>query len=100
MREELRSLVAGSVEGLEPAAVTLVVSEVVSTVPPRPGSPVRSSLRAALLGGLVLVLGGAAACGLFWVRRRRTRRSAAAPPPTSLALRPLVQAPLARREAG
>jgi|RhiMethySRZTD1v2_1073278.scaffolds.fasta_scaffold108260_3 type III secretion protein J len=100
MREELRSLVAGSVEGLEPAAVTLVVSEVVSTVPPRPGSPVRSSWRAALLGGLVLVLGGAAACGLFWVRRRRTRRSAAAPPPTSLALRPLVQAPLARREAG
>jgi type III secretion protein J len=100
MREELRSLVAGSVEGLEPAAVTLVVSELVSTVPPRAGAPVRSSWAPALLGGLTLVLGGAAACGFLWVRRRRNRRSAAAPPSTSLALRPLVQAPLARREAG
>jgi type III secretion protein J len=100
MRDELRALVAGSVEGLDPSAVTLVVSEVVSTVPPRPGAPVRSGWAPALLGGLVLVLGGATACGLLWVRRRRNSESAAAPPPTSLALRPVVQAPLTRRKAG
>src|SRR5262249_29180791 len=86
MRDELRALVAGSVEGLEPAAVTLVVSEVVSTVPPRPGAPVRPGWAPALLGGLVLMLGSAAACGLLWLRRRKKNRGVAAPPPTSLAV--------------
>jgi type III secretion protein J len=100
MRDELRALVAGSVEGLEPAAVTLFVSEVVSTVPPRPGAPVRSGWAPALLGGLVLMVGGATAAGMLWIRRRRLKGDPAATPPTTLALRPVVQGPLARREVG
>src|SRR5215813_437044 len=60
MQEELRALVAGSVEGLEPVAVTLVVSEVVSAVPPRAPVPVRSGWAPALLGAGVLALGAAA----------------------------------------
>ncbi|HET9037269.1 MAG TPA: flagellar M-ring protein FliF [Myxococcaceae bacterium] len=100
MRDELRSLVAGSVEGLEPAAVTLVVSEVVSTVPPRAGAPVRSSWAPALLGAGVLLLAGLGAAGLLWMRRRRLKGSQAEMPPTTLGLRPVVQGPLARREVG
>ncbi|HVP62835.1 MAG TPA: flagellar M-ring protein FliF [Myxococcaceae bacterium] len=94
VKDELRALVAGSVEGLEPAAVTLVVSEVVSTVPPRAPAPERSAWVPALLGGLVLALGGATGGGVLWARRRARRRAA----PASLALRPVVQSPLARRE--
>jgi len=100
MQEELRALVAGSVEGLEPGAVTLVVSEVVSAVPQRAPVPVRSGWAPALLGAGVLALGAAAVTAFLWIRRRRRRRVPAAAPPTSLALRPLVQAPLVRREAG
>ena len=100
MREELRTLVAGSVEGLEPPAVTLVVSEVVSTVPPRGPAPARSGWAPALLGAGFLVLGGAVSGLVVWTRRQRGRGPTAAPPTTSLALRPVVQAPLARREAG
>ena len=100
MQEELRALVAGSVEGLEPGAVTLVVSEVVSAVPPRAPLPVRSGWAPGLLGAGVLALAGAAATGVLWMRRRCRRVSPAAAPATSLALRPVVQAPLARREAG
>jgi type III secretion protein J len=100
MQEELRALVAGSVEGLEPGAVTLVVSEVVSAVPHRAPASVRSGWAPALLGAGVLALGAAVVAAVLWLRRRRRRRTAAVPPPSSLALRPVVQAPLARREAG
>lgn len=100
MREELRALVAGSVEGLEPAAVTLVFSEVVSTVPPRPPAPPPSGWRPALLAGGVLGLGGLFGGGYLLLRRRPRRRPAPAPTTASLALRPVVQAPLARRETG
>jgi type III secretion protein J len=100
MGDELRALVAGSVEGLEPGAVTLVVSELVSTVPPRAPAPARSGWAPALLGTGVLVLGGAGAAGMLWRRRRRGGRAGAAPPPTALAVRPVVRGPLARREAG
>jgi type III secretion protein J len=98
MREELRALVAGSVEGLEPGAVTLVVSEVVSSVPPRAPAPVRSFWIPVSLG-LVLVGGGAAGVAVF-LRRRASRRKAAAVTPGALTLRPVVQAPVARRDAG
>ena len=100
MQEELRALVAGSVEGLEPGAVTLVVSEVVSAVPTRATTPVRSGWAPGILGAGVLGLGGAMASAVLWMRRRRRRATPGAAPPTSLALRPVVQAPLARREAG
>ncbi|MGZ3445397.1 MAG: hypothetical protein ACXWLG_07670, partial [Myxococcaceae bacterium] len=96
-RDELRALVAGSVEGLEPAAVTLVLSEVVTTVPLRGTAPERSGWRPELLVLGLMVLGaGSAAAGVLI--RRRGRREAA--PTASVALRPVVQSPLARREAG
>src|SRR5262249_44690726 len=100
MQEDLRALVAGSVEGLEPGAVTLVVSEVVSAVPPRAPAPVRSGWAPALLGTGVLVLGGAAAMVVLRVRRRRRRGVPGPAAPPSLARRAVVQAPVARREAG
>src|SRR5215472_189898 len=65
MRDELRQLVAGSVEGLEPSAVTLVIAEVVSGVPSRAPGPVYPGWRPAALGALVLSLGGAASTA--WV---------------------------------
>jgi type III secretion protein J len=97
MRDELRALVAGSVEGLDPAAVTLVVSGVVSTVPPRASAPVRPAWVPALLGAGVLILGGAAGAVWFWRCARYRGAPGASPGP---ALRPVVQAPLTRREAG
>jgi len=97
MADELRALVAGSVESLEPGAVTLVVSEVVSTVPPRAPAPARG-WAPALLGCGVLAISGAVASALLWMRRGR--RAIPAAPPSALALRPVVQGPLARREAG
>ena len=100
MQEDLRALVAGSVEGLEPGAVTLVVSEAVSAVPTRGPVPVRSGWAPALLGAGVLVLGGAGAMAFLRMHRRRRREAPVPSAPTSLALRPVVQAPLARREAG
>jgi len=100
MQEELRQLVAGSVEGLEPGAVTLVVSEVVSAVPLRSPVPVGAGWAPALLGAGMLVLGGAAAFSVVRMRRRRRSPAPTVVPPASLALRPVVQAPVARREAG
>ena len=100
MREALRALVAGSVEGLEPAAVTLVVSEVVTSVPPRRMAPERSGWGPALAGLVVLLLGGVAAGAGWLLRRRKSRSVSSAPATASVALRPVVQAPLARREAG
>lgn len=99
MAGELRALVAGSVEGLEPGAVTLVVSEVVSAVPPRVPPTPRSGWAPALLGSGMLALAGAATGALLWLRRRRGDREAL-PPPTALALRPVVRGPVERREAG
>ncbi len=99
MREALRALVAGSVEGLEPAAVTLVVSEVVTSVPARNPVPARSGWRPALAGLVVLMVGGLGA-GVGLLLRRKRRRRSPATSTASLALRPVVQAPLARRDAG
>jgi type III secretion protein J len=99
MADELRMLVAGSVEGLEPGAVTLVVSEVVSGVPPRAPPPPSSGWAPALLGSALLLLGGAVSMVLLKMRRRRRHR-AAGPSPAALALRPVLQGPLARRDAG
>ncbi len=101
MRDELRALVAGAVEGLEPDAVTLVVSGVVSGVPPRAVVARKASWAPALLGVGVLALGAASAGGaLVLLRRRGGRTAVAAAGGASVALRPVVQAPIARREAG
>ena len=98
MRDDIRALVAGSVEGLEPGAVTLVVSEVVSSVPPRRRTPARSPWGPLALG-LVGVAGVAAGAWVL-VRRRASGQKAAAVPPGALTLRPVVQAPVGRRDAG
>jgi len=99
MRDELRALVAGSMEGLEPSAVTLVLSEVVTSVPVRATAPARFGWGPALLGLCILVLGAASAAAVVVLRRRRRRRgSSPALERASVALRPVVQAPLTRRE--
>ena len=99
-RDELRGLVAGAVEGLEPSGVTLVVSEVVTTVPDRRPAPARSGWAPALVGASLLALGGLGAWGFLLLRRRARRRRSTPAAPPSVALRPVVQAQLARREAG
>lgn len=98
MRDEIRALVAGSVEGLEPASVTLVVSEVVSSVPPRRRASARSPWVPLALG-LALVAGIGAGAWVL-VRRRASRQEDSAVPAAALTLRPVVQAPVGRREAG
>ncbi len=86
-REELKALVAGSVEGLSPDAVTLVVDEVSSQVSPqRPGPSQVDRLRALALGlaGTVSLL--AMLMVLLTLRLRHYRRAlekarSVAPPP-------------------
>ena len=80
MKEDLRALVAGSVENLGADQVTLVVSEVATAVPARPGPASSSSLpplRVAVagLGGTVTLL----SLALVWLalRLRRERARAA-----------------------
>lgn len=85
MEDELRRLVAGSVEGLTPGDVTLVVNEVVSTVPapPRGTSPVQR-MRWLVVGMSVLVSLLAVLLVFVAVRMRALRAkavTAAATPP-------------------
>jgi type III secretion protein J len=94
MREDLRSLVAGSVEGLDPGGVTLVLSEVASPVVARSDARLSTPGSVPLLPlGVGMLCVSAAAGG--WLLRRRVR-AARAPRglPASLAIRPVVQAPL------
>jgi type III secretion protein J len=99
MREELRALVAGAVEGLEPAAVTLVLSEVASPVFIRaaevPSGPWSVPLLALGVGSVAVV----SVSGSWWLLRRRgTVKARARTGPAPPAARPLVQGPL--RAAG
>lgn len=95
MRDELRALVAGSVEGLEPVGVTLVLSEVTSPVLVRaadaPAGPWRVPLLA--LGAAALGVAGAI---LGWLLRRLllATRKRGQPTASSFAVRPLVQTPM------
>lgn len=76
-RDELRSLVAGSVEGLALENVTLVVNEVAAVVPTRPvANPTEGKLRflAVLLGTLLSVV--SAALVVMVLRKRAPRRVA------------------------
>jgi type III secretion protein J len=77
LKEDLRALVAGGVENLSPDQVTLVVSEVATAVPARPG-PASSSLpplRVAVagLGGTVTLLSLALVWLALRLRRERAR---------------------------
>ena len=78
MTEELRALVAGSVEGLRPEDVSLVVNEVVSTVArPAPGTSPADRLRYLVMGLAILV--SLLALGLVYLALRlRTARATAA----------------------
>jgi type III secretory pathway lipoprotein EscJ len=90
-RDELRALLAGSVEGLLVENVTLVVNEVAAVVPARPvTSPMEGKLRmlAVLLGTLLSVV--SAGMVVMILRKRAPRRSAqvqsvrtATPPPVA-----------------
>jgi type III secretion protein J len=98
MGEQLRALVAGAVEGLEASGVTLVISEVVSTVPTRPPASTTSSVgRSWALGsgavGLLLALGA-----VFLVARRALRRPGRAAS-SAVGIRPVVQGPLKGKAA-
>jgi type III secretion protein J len=75
-REELKALVAGSVEGLSPEAVTLVVNEVSTLVSPPPVDPsplVRLRALAIALAGAVSLL--ALLMVLLTLRLRHYRRA-------------------------
>jgi type III secretion protein J len=94
LKEDLRALVAGGVENLSADQVTLVVSEVATAVPARPGStPGMSGLRAAMvgLGGTVTLLSLALVWLALRLRRERARpaeplrKPAPAPAPTAAA---------------
>lgn len=80
-RDELRQLLAGSVEGLVVENVTLVVNEVNAVVPARPmTSPMEAKLRilAALLGTLLSMV--SAGMVVLVLRRRAPRRTAPVQP--------------------
>lgn len=88
-RDQLSALIAGSVEGLTPEAVTLVIDEVTSTVVVSPsrteGASQMTRLRVlvATFGGAVVLL-AAISIALAWRLRRPPvpARAAAAPRPT------------------
>jgi len=98
MREQLRALVAGAVEGLESSGVTLVISEVISTVPVRPAPAARPSVgpswRFATAASMLLVALGAA----FFAFRRFVLRPRGAGQAV-VAIRPVVQGPVKERAA-
>lgn len=102
MDEDLRKLVAGSVEGLNVEDVTLVVNEVVTQVPrPEEGATPAQRLRWLVvgMGAAVSVL---ALLVVFLSLRIRTLRVAAqAPRPatTPAPAKPIVNAPSARKAA-
>lgn len=90
LRPELASLIAGSVDGLSPQAVTLVLDEVSSTVtapavPPHLVSSTRLRVLLATFGGAVVLL-AALALGLTW----KLRQTATAPTLKATPIKPSV----------
>jgi type III secretion protein J len=99
-RAELRALIAGSVEGLSPDSVTLVVNEVSSQVPP----PAKSASPAQRLRALVMVMGTALSIlaivlVLLAFRLRRYRIERAKPHAPPAPARPVLGAPASKRAA-
>ncbi|MBX5481619.1 MAG: flagellar M-ring protein FliF [Myxococcaceae bacterium] len=95
MEEDLRRLVAGSVEGLAPEDVTLVVNEVVSTVAaPEPGiSPVqRMRWLVAGMGALVSILAVLLVFLAVRLRGLRTRPVVTAPAAPAAPPKPVINA--------
>ena len=94
LKEDLRALVAGGVENLSADQVTLVVSEVATTVPARPvtgegrASPLRVAVMA--LGGTVTLLSLALVWLALRLRRERARAAEAVkrPPAAAAPARP------------
>lgn len=90
-KDELRSLIAGSVEGLSVENVTLVVNEVAAVVPVRPvTNPMETKLRtlAAILGTLLMIVSGLMVAIIL--RKRAPRRVAAVQPLARTATPPAV----------
>jgi type III secretion protein J len=100
-REELRALVAGSVEGLALENVTLVVNEVSTAVPsPHAEASPLVRLRVLVFGLGLTVSVLALVMVLLTVRLRQVRAKAAVPAPQPQApAKPVVTAPTARKVA-
>ncbi|HEX4620577.1 MAG TPA: flagellar M-ring protein FliF [Myxococcaceae bacterium] len=98
-RAELRALVAGSVEGLSPDSVVLVINEVSTQVAP----PVHAVSPLRRLRALVMVLGAAlsvlAILMVVLTARLRHFRTAAARPAPAAPPRPIVNPSPARKAA-
>jgi type III secretion protein J len=98
-RAELRALVAGSVEGLSPEQVVLVINEVSTQV----GPPVHTASPLRRLRVLVMVLGGSlsvlAILMVVLTVRLRHYRTAPVKPATAATARPIVGATTARKAA-
>lgn len=98
-REQLRQLIAGSVEGLSAENVTLVVNEVQSTVPP-PVHGFSSGIETRLRIGLVIIaamLSIVSAAFVFFVIRFRASKPRPAPP--APAAQAAASAPQSRKAA-
>ncbi len=99
-RDQLRALVAGSVEGLSPENVTLVVNEVATSVvspPPQTSREGRLRILAFGLGVATSVL--ALAVLLLTIRMRQYRARAQAPKPAAPPSKPVVAPGVARKVA-
>lgn len=77
-RAELRALVAGSVEGLDPEQVTLVINEVASRVMLSPQKPAPNSLLRLLVAVFGLGVAGLAVTVILMVLQGRTMRGTGA----------------------
>lgn len=100
MEEELRRLVAGSVEGLNAEDVSLVVNEVVSQVEkPAPGVSPAQKLRWLVVGLGVLVSTLALLLVFLSLRMRSMRSAAQSEKAPATPARPVVNAASARKAA-
>lgn len=104
MQEELRQLVSGSVEGLSPDNVTLVVNEVVSSVPvPEQGTTATQRLRWLVMGmgALVSLLAIVLVFAAMRMRALAARPVITAPATPAAPARPVINAagPNPRRAA-
>jgi type III secretion protein J len=80
-REGLQALVAGSVDGLDAANVSILISEIAPSTAPTTESPRRSTTRTVLVGGAALIALLSICLALSAVYARRLRMKLASRPP-------------------
>jgi type III secretion protein J len=99
-RAEIKALIAGGVEGLSPEAVTLVIAEISTQVPPPPKMPSpaqRLRVLVVALGVAVSVLAVVMVVLTLRLRQLRVREARPRAPPTPA--KPLLAAPAAKKAA-